>query len=73
MTSILLSPKTGKRPKFKKFFEIRKNNNFLVLANVTIKAHAEFQETSSIGNTRKNLGELRTICEASDDDYHISL
>ena len=36
-----------------------------------MKAHAKFQEASSIGNTQKSRGTADdTHCEASDEDYY---
>ena len=54
---MLSSPKTGKWRKFKKFFKTR--TNICVTENVVKKAHAKFQEASSIGNTQKSRGTVQ--------------
>ena len=51
-----LSSKTGKTAKILNIFSKFKKSKNSVLGNVIIKAHAKFQEASSIGNTQKSRG-----------------
>ena len=50
MTYILSSLKTGKTAKIPRNFLKFKKTKILVLGNVIMKAHAKFQEASSIRN-----------------------
>ena len=58
----IASPKIGKRRKLKKKWKFKKKNR--VLRDVIMKAHAKFQEASSIGITQKS---RRT--QGSDEDH----
>ena len=51
--------KNWKTGKIQEIFRNSKKTKILVLGNVTLKAHAKFQEASSIENTQKSRGTVQ--------------